>query len=200
MMGKKKYFDEIMSLAEKSPVISIGDIRRIIKIKGSNEKNAKQTINYLVKKKLLRPLIKGHYTKNDDPTLTVLCLKKAYLGMQEALSIQGLWEQETIPIIITTDSIRSGVRIIMGSRVLIKRIMKKYYYGEERLKVGGRYLPVSNKEKTLMDLLYYKENPGKEVMDELIKRTDKKIVKEYIIKYPERTQEMMKKRIESFPL
>jgi len=199
-MGKKKYFDEIMSLAEKSPVISIGDIRRIIKIKGSNEKNAKQTINYLVKKKLLRPLIKGHYTKNDDPTLTVLCLKKAYLGMQEALSIQGLWEQETIPIIITTDSIRSGVRIIMGSRVLIKRIMKKYYYGEERLKVGGRYLPVSNKEKTLMDLLYYKENPGKEVMDELIKRTDKKIVKEYIIKYPERTQEMMKKRIESFPL
>lgn len=56
------------------------------------------------------------------------------MGLQDALSIHNLWEQETIPIIIITRKIRQGIRKVLDLNVLIRRIDKKYFFGFDYIK------------------------------------------------------------------
>ena len=59
--------------------------------------------------------------------------------MQDALSIHDLWEQETVPVILTTRKVRPGIRQVMDNNIFIKRISKKYFFGFEYIKYGDFY-------------------------------------------------------------
>src|SRR3989344_8330490 len=130
-MGKKKYGEEIEHLFKKSPVITFNSIERIIKNKKKKSQYAKQCIRNLIKTGKIKKITKGHYTHHDDPSLAVFCLTPAYLGLQDAVSFHGLWEQETIPVILTTKKVRRGIRKVLGSNVLIRHLDPKYYFGIE---------------------------------------------------------------------
>ena len=84
--------------------------------------------NLLLKGKI-RKLAKGWYTQGNDSSLAVFCFQPAYFGMQDALSFHKIWEQETIPIIITTKRVKQGIRKIMGGNVLVRRIKKSISSG-----------------------------------------------------------------------
>ena len=127
-MGKEKYQREIEALLKKSPVISFSSLARIVRKQKKVKQYQKQLIRNLLLKGKLKRLAKGCYTIHDNPALSVFCFKPSYLGLQDALSFHALWEQETIPIIITTRKIRSGIRKIMGMNVLIRRIDKMLEY------------------------------------------------------------------------
>src|SRR3989338_6304714 len=148
-MGKEKYQDKIINLFEKSPVVDYSSIKRII----NNPEYAKQLIRNLVLKKKIKKLTKGFYTKHDEPSLIVFCFKPSYLGLQDSLSMHNLWEQETIPVVITSKKIRSGLRKMNGINILIRRIDKKYLLGYDSLKVGEFYPPYSDIEKTFIDMV-----------------------------------------------
>ncbi len=167
-MGKIKYLLEIEQLFEKSLVVDHASIQKHVK----NKNYTKQIIHHLLKKGKIKRITKGFYTRRDDPQLAVFCFKPAYLGLQDALSMHNLWEQETIPVIITTRKIRPGIRTILGTNVFIRRIEKKYFFGYEYVQQGDLYLPYSTIEKTLIDLVYYKEKISSETLKAFQKKID----------------------------
>lgn len=186
-MGKEKYMKKIEELFKKSPIVSFNSVNRIINNKGYT----KQFIRNLMLKGKIKKLTKGYYTLHDDPSLLVLCLQPAYLGLQDALSFHNLWEQETIPVIITTRKVRQGIRNVIGTNVLIRRLNKKYFFGFDYYKVGDFYLPYSDVEKTILDMIYFKENINKKI----IKKAKKDKLLLYLKHYSKKLNEGMKKKI-----
>ncbi len=181
-MAKIKYLDMVNELFEKSPVVDFRSIERIVgKTKKSNY--AKLLVrNLLLKNKIYR-LTKGFYTKHAETGLAAFCFKPAYLGLQDALSFHGLWEQETISIIITSRSVRPGIRKVMGNNVIIRKIDKKYLFGFEYSLAGIFYLPYSDIEKTFIDMVYFKQPLDKEVLANFKKKIDKKKLIYYLKAY-----------------
>ena len=190
-MGKEKYIKKIESLFYKSPVVDADSISRIVKSKKNVKQYTKQLIRNLILRGRIKRLTKGYYTFHEDPSLAVFSFKPAYLGLQDALSIHNLWEQETIPVIITSRKVRQGIRKVFGINVLIRIINQKYLFGFEYKKQGEFYLPVSDIEKTLIDLIYFKYKFDKILLDNFHQKIDKEKLNKYLSRYPQK----IKKRV-----
>lgn len=159
-------------------------IERIIKNKKEVNQYTKQLIKNLIKKGKINRLTKGYYSIYNDTSIAVYCFKPAYLGLQDALSFHNLWEQETIPVLITTKKIRQGIRKITGSNLLIKRINKRYFFGYNYQKEYSFYLPYSDIEKTLIDMIYFRQKINDATKEEIIKKIDVKKLNSYLKIYP----------------
>ena len=190
-MGKIKHIDKIRAFFRESPVVSINSLKRFINKK--NKDYIYLVINNLLKKREINKITKGFYTTYQDPFLTVFCFKPAYLGLQNALSIHDLWEQETNPVIITVKKVRQGVRKIFGNNIIIRRIDKKYFFGFDYCKDGDFYFPYSDIEKTFIDMIYFRQRIDEEVLKNIKKEIDKKKLEIYLKKYPEK----FRRRVES---
>ncbi len=185
-MGKEKYLKEVEALFRKSPVVTYQSIERVIKHKKKVKQYVKLFIHLLLKKGKIKRLAKGYYTARDDPSLAVFCFQPAYLGLQDALSFHRLWEQETVPVVITSRKVRPGIRKVLGENILIRRIEKKYFFGVEYQPFGPMALPYSDLEKTFLDIIYFKESLGEEALVEFRKRMDRKKLSFYLKKYPQK--------------
>lgn len=195
-MGKQKYQEKILQLFEKSPVVEFGSIERIITEKKKTS-YAKQLVRNLIKSEKIKEIGKGIYTKHDEISLAVFGFTPSYLGLQDALSFHNLWEQETIPVIITSKNTRKGIRTIMGNNVLVRKLDKKYMFGFELYKDGDFYFPYSDIEKTLIDLLYFKQPVDNEVLERILEKIDKNKLNEYLEKYPVKFKKRVERVIES---
>lgn len=185
-MGKIKYLRDIEELFKKSPVVSYNSIARIIEYKSKKRNYTKRLINYLLKKGTIKSLTKGYYTVSEESPLIVFCFKPSYLGLQDALSFYDLWEQETIPVVITTRNVRQGIREVFGVNVFLRRIDPKYFFGFEYKQDGDFYYPYSDIEKTFIDMIYFKQPLDREVIKNFKKRIDKKKLKSYLRYYPKK--------------
>jgi predicted transcriptional regulator of viral defense system len=191
-MAKQIYLKKIEDLFEKSPVVEFKSIERIIgKSKTSNY--AKLLIHNLIKNGKIKVIGKGVYTKYEEISLAVFAFKPAYLGLQTALSHYGIWEQETIPVILTTKKIRRGLRKIMGNNVLLRNIDKRHFFGFEYIQEGNFYLPYSDMEKTFIDLIVFNQKINPEVLKNLRKKINKKKLGMYLKKYSQN----IRKRVNS---
>ncbi len=192
-MGIIKYKQDVEKLFDKSAIVTNNSILKII---GKNNKNyTKRILNYLIKKRIIKRITKGYYTNRNENSMSVLCFQPAYLGLQDALSFYDLWEQETIPIIITTKNIRSGIRKILEKNVLIKKINKKYFFGYEYHEIDNLALPYSDIEKTFIDLIYFKQPIDKEVIKNIKKKIDGKKLNLYLKKYPKKFREKVENNL-----
>lgn len=196
-MGKVKHLPGVEALFGKSPVVSFDSVKKIVQGRKNKKQYARHLIRNLLLKGKIKKLTKGWYTRGNDSSHAVFCFQPAYFGLQDALSFQGIWEQETIPIIITTKRIKQGIRKIMGSNVLIRRIKKEYFFGFESHEQNGMYLPYSDVEKTLIDMLYFRENLSKEALKRILKKMDTKKFGDYLKRYPEKLQKIMKGRMQN---
>jgi len=185
-MGKEKYLRKIEGLFRRSPIVDAKSISRLIGSKKQIKQYDKQLIRNLILKGKIKKLTKGHYTLHDDPSLIVLCFSPAYLGLQDALSFHGLWEQETVPVIVTAKRARQGIRKVLEVNVLIRRINRRYILGIEYRRHGDFYLPVSDVEKTFIDMIYFRERMDKDLLENFRKRINIKKLEEYLQKYPEK--------------
>ncbi len=186
-MGSQKYKKDIESLFAKSSVVSYSSIDRIIKDK-KNTQYAKKLVHYLLLKNKIKRLAKGYYTTRDEASLAVFAFQPAYLGLQDALSFHNLWEQETIPVIITTRNVRQGIREVLEQNILIRRLKKKYFFGIEYHQQGDVALPYSDIEKTFIDMVYFRENISEEALSAFKKRINKKKLASYLRAYPKKFQ------------
>ena len=193
-MGKEKYLSQVMEFFKKTPVVTTKDIR-LITNKYGKKSYTHLLIHNLIKSGRIKKVVKGFYTIHDDPTVTIFCFKPAYIGLQDALSLHNLWEQESNVVIITTKKVRSGIRKILDSNVLVHRINPRYLFGFELIKYGKFYVPVSDVEKTLIDFVYFKESLDKKLLKEIKRKVDKKKINKYIKHYPENTRKNVVKLI-----
>lgn len=188
-MGKQKYQEKIEAAIAKSPVVSYVSLARIITTQNKVKQYPKQLVRHLILKGKLKTLTKGYYTAFEEISLAVFCFQPAYLGLQDALSHHDLWEQETIPVIITVRKIRTGLRKAMGKNIFIRRIQPKYYFGIEYDPQDIFALPYSDIEKTFIDFVHFKQKMTMETIKEFKHKIHPKKLKEYLKKYPKQTQE-----------
>jgi predicted transcriptional regulator of viral defense system len=186
-MGKIVHIDKIREFIKTTPVFRAKDIQLITK----NERYAYLILHKLAKCGEIKRVIKSWYSLYDDPVVSVFCFKPAYLGLQQALSLHELWAQEANVVIVTTRKVRVGLRKIFGSNVILHRIKGKYFFGFDYVKYGNFFIPVSDPEKTLIDLIYFKETPSLEVLCEIKKKINKKKLNKYLKNYPEKFREKL---------
>ena len=179
-MGKVKYLQNVKEFCRKTPVVSINSLKKLI---GINKEYVYIMLNKMVQHGELHKITRGMYSVHDDPLLAVFCFKPAYIGLQEALSIHNLWEQETNVVILTAKTAREGVRTICGNNVIIKRLNPEHFFGFTYVQYSDWIVPVSDMEKTLIDMVYFKQPFDKKLVQEFKKRIDVKKLKKYLQKY-----------------
>lgn len=194
-MGKEKYKSEIMEFFGKTPVVTSRDVRLIVDKVKIKRGYAHLLIHNLIKSGRIKKIAKGFYTAHDDPTVAVFSFRPAYIGLQDALSLRGLWEQETNVVIITARKVRPGVREIMDSNVILRRIKPSYFFGAEMLRYGDLFVPVSDLEKTLIDFIYFREPLEKEVLNALKRKIDRKKLESYLKIYPKKFRERVNRTL-----
>jgi len=193
-MGKQIHLEKIEALFEKSPIVDFKSLERIIG-KSKNNSYAKLLVHNLIKKGKIKKIGKGIYTRHNEISLVVFSFKPAYLGLQSALSSHKIWEQETIPVIITVKKVRTGIRNLMGGNVLLRNINKKYFFGSEYTKEGDFYLPYSDLEKTFIDLIVFNQKIDEEVLKNIKKKINKQKLLSYLKKYPIKIRDRVYKRL-----
>ena len=179
-MGKQIHLKKVESLFARSPTVDFSSIARVV----GKKDYAKLLVSNLLKKGKIKKLAKGIYTQFDESTLAVFGFQPAYLGLQSALSYYNLWEQEAIPVILTTKKVRRGIRNVLESNVLVCNISAKYFFGFEYVKEGQFYLPYSDLEKTLIDMVVFNQSIDKEVLKVIKKRMDRLKLQRYLKRYP----------------
>ena len=194
-MGKIKYINAIRDFFKKNYIVNINSLKRFVSSYKGNEDYVYLLINNMMKKNEIKRITKGYYTIHEDPVLAVFCFKPAYLGLQNALSIHNLWEQETNPVIITAKRIRQGTRNILGNNVILRRILSKYFIGVEYIKEGSLFLPVSDIEKTFVDMIYFRQKIDKQLLKNFKEKIDERKLRNYLRKYPKRISYMAMKLI-----
>ena len=193
-MGKEKYLHDVEDLFAKSPVVSYSSIEKIVTHRKKVKQYVKRLVHYLLASGRIKRLAKGYYTAMDDVSFAVFCFQPAYLGLQDALSFHNLWEQETIPVIITTRKVRPGLRKVLGKNVLIRRIGSRYFFGMQHRQQGMVALPYSDVEKTFIDMVYFREKLGNELLAAFKKRLNLKKIRAYLKPYPRR----LRKQVSSY--
>lgn len=180
MKYKKQLYDNF----KKSKVFSLRDVRILFNNKNISKDYSKNLMSNLIKEKKIHKITNGKYTFQEEIMCIGFAFSPFYYGLQEALSLHNLHEQETNAIIITTNKIKPGIREIMNTNVYLRRIDKKYFFGYDFIKYYDIEIPVSDIEKTLIDLVYYKENISKDLILEIKKKIDLIKLNEYLEKYP----------------
>ena len=188
-MGKEKYLKDVEALFSKSPVVSYSSIEKVVTHRKKVKEYVKRLVHYLTVSGRIKRLAKGCYTALDDVSLAVFCFKPAYFGLQDALSYHNLWEQETIPVIITSRKVRPGIRTVLGKNVMVRRILRRYFFGIEYSRQGKAAFPYSDVEKTFLDMAYFKEKLSDEVLAVFRERLNYKKLKIYLKFYPKRFRE-----------
>ncbi|MEK6954264.1 MAG: hypothetical protein AABX01_04610 [Candidatus Micrarchaeota archaeon] len=176
----------------KQPAFTIGDMGRLLGKKVSRE-YLSQLLHQLAKQKRIFRIRNGVYSFSDDSQMAGFAFRPFYYGLQDALSLHGLWEQETNPVVITARKVRSGLRKFFGSNFVVRRVSKKMLFGSEPMKYGEYWIPVSTIEKTLIDMVYFRQHFTQELKTEFRKRADRKKLADLLERCPAWVRERVSK-------
>jgi predicted transcriptional regulator of viral defense system len=179
-MGTKVHIDELRRFARSTPAFKARDAEILVKDRGY----ALLMLHNLAKQGELSRVTRGWYSVLKDPVVSVFTLQPAYLGLQEALSIRNLWEQETNVVVVTAGKAKPGIRKALGETVIVHRIDPAYFFGFDYVRYGDFHVPVSDREKTLIDLVYFDESPGAELLRQLARDADRRVLTRYLRRYP----------------
>jgi predicted transcriptional regulator of viral defense system len=161
-------------------IFSANDVKRFLSYRKANDDYYKIFLYNLTKERKIYKIRYGYYSFSDDIMLTGLSYKPFYYGLESALSLLNLWEQETNPVIITPLHVRTGIMQYDGRNYIVRRISREMFFGYQYMKHFNFYMPVSDLEKTLIDLVYYNEKIPDYLFDNIKKKANKKILKVYI--------------------
>lgn len=165
------------------PVFTITDIRVLLSNTQISPGYLKILINNLLKTKEITKVTKGAYTFHKDSAVVGFAFRPFYYGMEDALSYRNLWTQATNPIVMTTNGAREGLRKLGNSNYIVKRVKPEFFFGFNFIRHYDMWIPVSDSEKTLIDLLYYRHGVRRDALEPLLNTVDKDKLEEYLKAY-----------------
>ncbi|MEM3556070.1 MAG: hypothetical protein QXF56_05105 [Candidatus Micrarchaeia archaeon] len=183
-----KYMKSFIEHFSSFPVFTAVDAKIFLTAQGASKGYVYLAITNLLKSGRLRKLKRGVYTFKDDPMLAEFAFSPSYHGLQDALSLHNLWEQEANTIIITPRKVRVGMRQMLGGNVLVRRISRKMFFGFESMRYHDVWINVSDVEKTLIDFVYFNEPLDEQTIGEIKERVDEEKMGEYLRRCPERVR------------
>lgn len=190
----KKYIKIFKEHFKTVPVFTTRDVRLFLNQFGSKN-YALRFIQNLKKSNALIELKNGFYTLIDDITVSGFMFDPFYYGLGKALTYYNCWDYVTPMVIITIRNVRSGIRMIMGMNVDVKRINKKMFFGFRYVPYENMfYIPMATLEKTLIDLAYFNIGLGD---PQIYKNILEKIDHDELKKLMKQTPLRIKKRVEN---
>lgn len=179
----------------KRSTFTINDLRRVLG-KDMSKGYLHLLIHNLLVSGELKRIVKGVYTFKDELELVGFGFAPFYYGLQEALSLRNMWEQETVPVILTTKKVRTGLRKFSGNNYLVRHINRRMFFGFEMIKYHDFWIPVSDPEKTLIDFIYFKEPIQNEILAEMKIRKD--VLEQYLKRCPAWVKARVNSRLKHF--
>ncbi len=183
-----KYINKVRETlsGEGFPVFSISDLKVMLVSCGAKRNYSYTLLHNLIANKEVIRITRGMYTFHKEVRVVGFAFNPFYYGLEDALSIRGIWEQGANPVIITRKKIRTGTRKFIGRNYVLHKIDKRHFFGYELLKCGDLWIPVSDMEKTLIDFVYFKHYLREDVLKDIKKKVEMRKVKEYLESYDER--------------
>jgi len=178
------FTSELRKRFGKEPVFRASDVRAFFSRQRLSTSYCNLMLYNLVKTGELFRIARGTYTFREDAEAVGFAFQPFYYGLQDALSLRGLWEQETTPVVITPRRVRAGLRSFMGSNYTVRRISRAMFFGFEMVKISGLWVPISDAEKTLIDLVYFRQPISKEALGEIKRRMRKEVMEGYLRRVP----------------
>lgn len=175
-----KFMKEFIENFSRQPAFSSSEARNFFSFRNGPKGYYKTAVNNLIMSGRLRRITRGHYTFHDEVQFVGFAFKPFYYGLEDALSLRNLWEQETNPVIITPRKVRSGLRTFEGRNYVVRWIDRSMFFGYSPLRYGDIYIPVADPEKILIDMVYYHEFLSGEVIEGLLEVIDKDLLDEYL--------------------
>ena len=183
-----RYMERFKERFSSRPVFSITDASLFLTGLGASKGYVYLLISNLLKKGLIKKIKRGVYTFHDDPTLSGFAFSPSYHGLQDALSLLDLWDQETNTVLMTPLKVRIGKRKLLGAPVFIHRIDRRMFFGYSAIRYFDFWIQVSDVEKTLIDFVYFNEPLQPDVLEEMRKRIDREKLESYLERCPARVR------------
>ena len=188
-----KCADILRKNLSKQPIFSTHDVKKLLP--STSKEYVYLLLHNLLQKKEMYRISSGIYSFHEEMIIVGFAYSPFYYGLQQALSIHGLWEQEVNPVVITPRKVRDGMRKFEGNNYFIRRVSRDMFFGYEMIKYSGFWVPVSDVEKTLIDMVYYRQYIGKELEKEFRKRVDSKKLCVYLKRVPKKYHPKIAKTI-----
>jgi len=135
--------------------LSVFDLARFASLAGLEPGYARLRLFRLARQGHVHRLQRNVYTVQDDPLIVASRIVwPGYISLWYALNYHGLTEQvpQAITVITTVGTFRK--RIDFGNmRIQFVRTDPKYFFGFERLAIGGHQVFMARPEKALIDAL-----------------------------------------------
>jgi len=165
------------------PTFSIGDLRTALVQRGIGDAYLKRLVNHMMKSGEITRITRGEYTLHGDATVAGFAFRPFYYGLEDALRIRGLSMQGTNPIVMTTRNVRRGVRQFQGRNYVVYRIQRMHFFGYTLEPYMDFWIPVSDLEKTVIDMVYLGGGIRDELWPGILKALDRKRLDEYLQRY-----------------
>ena len=178
---------EIMKKFSDYPVFTFRDVR--LYLKGRKTSTAR-ILSHMKSTGRIYRVIKGIYSTRLDERVSGFAFQPFYYGTLYALTIRELWTQNSRPEIITLKKVRSSSTNIFEDKVnvVLHHSKPKYFFGFEMIKTGDMTVPVSDPEKTLIDLFFYKIRLPIQEYSEILKIINAKKLMSYLKAYDKHTR------------
>ncbi len=175
-----KYVNHFLSEFRKTPSFTLNDVARFLRYEGSRGTYAKVFMGLMVKSGKAYKITKGAYTLYDDTETVGFPFAPFYYGLGFALTKHRLWTQQANPQVVTTKNVRRGIRKAFGLNFTVSKISKRMFFGYSYAKGQNFYYPVSDIEKTLIDLVYFNYRVEDYVYEEAAARARKDVLMAYL--------------------
>jgi predicted transcriptional regulator of viral defense system len=186
-----KLGDEIINAFKDFKTFTFNDVRILLsdENKGISDKTIQVTLSRMVKKNRIHKVTKGVFSLQRRDEFAGFAFSPFYYGGLASLMIRDLIDDQVKMEIMTTRQVkRSFLDVYGGIKILLHHIPKKYYFGFNDIRYGDIIVPVSDPEKTLIDLFYYKDRMSIQDYAELLKRIKLHKLSTYLKAYDNHTK------------
>lgn len=187
-----KLGDKIIGAFKDFKTFTLADVRILLSEKNKNisDRTIRVTLSRMAKAHRIYKVTKGAFSLKKRDEFAGFAFSPFYYGGLAALMIRDLIDDQVKMEVMTTRLVKKSLLEIYGgkSRMVLHHIPKKYYFGFEDARYGDIIVPVSDPEKTLVDLFYYKIRMSIQDYAELLKIITLSKLRSYLKVYDNHTK------------
>ena len=188
-----KYMKQFTEEFSRKPAFVIDEVKSFLHRRNASDGYYKLLVQNLLKSNRIHKITRGAYSFYDEVQYAGFAFQPFYYGLEDALSLRGLWEQETNPVIVTPRKVRTGVRQFESRNYIVRHIKRDMFFGYSLLLYDQFYIPVSDIEKTLIDIVYFGIRVPDETLVTIIRRLNRDTFNTYLAEIPENLSKRIRK-------
>ena len=177
--------NELLSQFKGWRTFTLADAVRFLKVRHKISRATTQvTLSRMVKSGRIYRVMKGVYSTSNSVESAGFAFSPFYYGGLSALMIRDLIDDQVKMEVMTTKKVRrSNFKVFGNAGLILHNIPDRCYFGFNEVHYANGVVPVSDPEKTLIDMLYFKIRLSAQDYNPLVGAIDKAKLASYLKKY-----------------